>query len=423
MVECQLPKLNVVGSSPISRSIFLRASGEAGSWLMKAPSLIFIALLAVGSGTATAIDEHPVYVSGQGGYHTYRIPALVRTNAGTLLAFCEGRKKSSSDTGDIDLLVRRSADGGATWGPQIVVWDDAGNTCGNPAPVVDTATGTIHLLSTWNLGSDAESKIIQGTSKDTRRVFALASTDDGLNWSTAKEITATAKQPDWAWYATGPGAGIRLSRGAQAGRLIVACDHILDGKKSFGSHVLYSDDHGGSWRIGAVAVSNATVHPNENLAVELVPPAPGGGSRVYFNARDHQGKVHRAQAFSEDGGTTYTPAEFADAPAFTTPTVQGGLARFRTTDAGDPGNRILFSCPNGGSRNRMSIWSSTDEARTWSEPKLVYEGPSAYSDMTRLTDGRMGLLFEKGVTSPYESIVLVRFDETWLDTPAPAPIP
>ena len=386
--------------------------------------LLLTALLAAASGAAGgAMDEQPVYASGQGGYHTYRIPALLRTKAGTLLAFCEGRKKSSSDTGDIDLLVRRSANGGATWGPQIVVWDDGGNTCGNPAPVVDTATGTIHLLSTWNLGSDAEGRIIHGTSKDTRRVFVLTSGDDGLTWGAEKEITATAKQPEWAWYATGPGAGIQLTRGAQAGRMIVACDHSLAGKQSFGSHVLYSDDHGGIWRIGAVAASTAAVHPNENLAVELVPPAPGGGSRVYFNARDHQGKAHRAQAFSEDGGTSYTPEAFTDAPAFTTPTVQGGLTRFRATDAGDPGNRILFSCPNGGRRTRMSVWSSDDEALTWSAPKLVYEGPSAYSDMTRLSDGRMGLLFEKGVTSPYESIVLIRFDNTWLDAPGPLPTP
>ncbi|MFO1520647.1 MAG: sialidase family protein [Kiritimatiellia bacterium] len=139
--------------------------------------LLLTALLALAGGTAAAIDEHAVYVSGQGGYHTYRIPALARTNAGTLLAFCEGRRNSSSDTGDIDLLVRRSADGGVTWGPPIVVWNDGANTCGNPAPVVDTATGTIHLLSTWNLGTDAEGKIIIGVSTDTRRVFVLTSTD------------------------------------------------------------------------------------------------------------------------------------------------------------------------------------------------------------------------------------------------------
>ncbi|MFM7182704.1 MAG: exo-alpha-sialidase [Verrucomicrobiales bacterium] len=363
-------------------------------------------------------DEQSVFVSGQDGYHTYRIPAIIRTPSGALLAFCEGRKNSSSDTGDIDLLVRRSTDNGNTWSPRQVVWSDGSNTCGNPAPVV-AADGTIRLLSTWNLGSDNESMIVNGTSADTRRVFVLSSIDDGLTWSPATEITATAKQSGWTWYATGPGAGIRLERGIQTGRLVVACDHMRADTKAFGSHVIYSDDGGTTWHIGAVATSTATVRPNENLAVELVDSAPGSGSRLYFNARDHQGPHSRASTLSLDGGHTFIPAEFTDAPHFVTPVVQGGLARFRSIEAGDPHNRILFSCPNAGSRTRMSIWSSVDEAQTWSAPKLLNEGPSAYSDMTRLGDARMGLLFEKGNSSPYETITFVRFNEAWLDEPPP----
>lgn len=380
----------------------------------------WVAAFAAGSlRAAPSLHEQALFVAGQNGYHTYRIPAMVRTKSGTLLAFCEGRKNSSSDTGNIDLVVRRSTDHGDTWSPQQVVWDNAGNTCGNPAPVVDQDTGAIWLLSTWNLGTDSESMIINGTSTDTRRVFKISSTDDGLTWSAATEITSTVKQSGWTWYATGPGAGIQLQRGAQACRLLVACDHIRADNKAFGSHVIYSDDHGANWQIGAVAVTTATVRPNENLAVELVAPAPGGGSRVFFNARDHQGPSARATTFSDDGGTTYTPADFTDAPQFTTPTVQGGLARFRATGAGDASNRLLFSCPNGSSRNRISIWSSTDEAASWSAPRALYEGPSAYSDMTRLGDGRMGLLYEKGAGSPYETITLARFNEEWLDAPAP----
>lgn len=364
-------------------------------------------------------SDTPVFVSGQNGYHTYRIPALARTGSGTLLAFCEGRKNSSSDTGDIDLLVRRSTDNGETWGAQQVVWSDSTNTCGNPAPVVDLITGNIHLLGSWNLGTDNESSIVNGTSANTRRVFLLTSTDDGLSWNPASEITPSVKQAGWSWYATGPGAGIQLTRGSQAGRLVVACDHIRTDNKAFGSHVIHSDDGGATWQIGAVATTTATVKPNENLAVELVTPSPGGGSRLFFNARDHQGSTTRATTFSNDGGSSYSPADFTDAPQFSCPVVQGGLARFRATDTGDPSNRILFSCPNGTSRNRLSIWSSADEGITWSAPKTVHEGPSAYSDMTRLPDGRMALLFEKGSSSAYETISLTRFNEDWLDAPAP----
>ena len=264
--------------------------------------------LALSSAQASFFDQREVFVSGQDGYHTYRIPALLRTKTGDLLAFAEGRKNSSSDTGDIDLVIRGSTDNGETWGPLQVVWSDGENTCGNPAPVLDADTGAIRLLSTWNLGSDSESAIVNGTSTDTRRVYLLHSSDDGLTWSEPEEITAVAKQTDWTWYATGPGAGIQLIRGAQAGRMIVGCDHKVAVTNTYGSHVLYSDDAGVTWQIGAVAGATATVSPNENLAVELVAPAGDGGSRVFINARDHQSPHARATTYSDDGGSSYNPA-------------------------------------------------------------------------------------------------------------------
>ena len=378
--------------------------------------------LAEGSPAAPAnFSEQPVFAAGQDGYHTFRIPALLRSKSGALLAFAEGRKNSASDTGDIDLVLRRSTDNGVSWGPVQVVWSDGANTCGNPAPVLDEASGAVRLLATWNLGTDSESKIVNGTSADTRRVFLLSSGDEGETWSNPAEITGTAKRADWTWYATGPGAGIQLRRGAQAGRMIVACDHIRADTKSFGSHVIFSDDAGASWAVGAVASSTSTVHPNENLAVELVSLAAGGGSRIYFNARDHQGPHARAQTWSDNGGATYSPADFEDAAVFMTPVVQGGLARVRATDVGDAANRILFSCPRGSTRNRLSIWSSADEAATWSPPKTLHEGPSAYSDIARLGGAWIGVLYEKGASSAYERISLARFDEAWLDEPSPPP--
>jgi sialidase-1 len=124
-----------------------------------------------------------IYKSGENGYKSFRIPAIVNTNNGTLLAFAEARKNGASDKGDIDLVLKRSTDNGLSWSEMMIVWDDADNTCGNPAPVVDHKTGRIVLLSTWNLGSDSEQMIIDGKSVDTRRIFVLNSSDDGKSWS------------------------------------------------------------------------------------------------------------------------------------------------------------------------------------------------------------------------------------------------
>ncbi|MEA1951012.1 MAG: sialidase family protein, partial [Planctomycetota bacterium] len=181
--------------------------------------------------------EENLFVSGKNGYDTYRIPALAVTNKGSVLAFCEGRKKSRGDTGNIDMLLRRGTDGGRTFSKQRIVWDDGPNTCGNPCPVVDRETGTIWLLMTHNLGEDRERQIIAGTSKGTRSVWVCKSSDDGRTWSKPVDITATTKKPGWTWYATGPGTGIQL----RDGRLVVPCDHIVAGTKAHNSHIIYSD--------------------------------------------------------------------------------------------------------------------------------------------------------------------------------------
>jgi len=192
----------------------------------------------------------PLFVSGQGDYHTYRIPALAVTVKGTVLAFCEGREHSASDSDNIDLLVKRSTDNGQTWSAPQVVWNDASNSCGNPCAVVDRETGVIWLLATWNLGQDNEQRIIARTSKDTRRVFAIHSDDDGQTWSVPRENTAQVKKANWTWYATGPGSGIQIEHGPHNGRLVIPCDHVEADTNGCYSHIIYSEDHGQNWKIG-----------------------------------------------------------------------------------------------------------------------------------------------------------------------------
>ena len=219
------------------------------------PILISLALSAVSVAEAfPPIEQTPIFVSGQEGYHTYRIPSLIATRKGALLAFCEGRKSSSGDSGDIDLLLRRSPDGGKTWEKTRVVWDDGPNTCGNPCPVVDARTGTIWLLLTHNLGTDTERSIVNGTSKGTRTVWVTRSDDDGATWRRPVEITGAVKRHNWTWYATGPGIGIQL----QSGRMVVPCDNMVAGTTGHQSHVILSDDGGKSWHSGALSDISAT---------------------------------------------------------------------------------------------------------------------------------------------------------------------
>ena len=348
------------------------------------------------------MEQMRLFSSGEKGYDTYRIPALAVTVKGTILAFCEGRKHSHSDTGDIAMLLKRSADNGRTWSDQQVVWDDDGHTCGNPCPVVDRETGTVWLLMTWNRGDDRESRIIDRTSKDTRRVFVTHSDDDGVTWAQPEEITADAKLPGWTWYATGPGAGIQIEHGPDRGRLVIPCDHIEADTGHYYSHVIYSDDHGKTWKLGG---STPQHQVNECEVAELT------GNRLMLNMRNYDRSQHtRKVSLSEDGGMRWGDI-YAD-PALIEPICQASIRRYSKTDGG---NILLFSNPaHEQERRNMTVRLSEDGGATWPAAKVLHAGPSAYSCLTVLADGQVACLYEAGEGGPYESIVLARFPLAWL---------
>jgi len=348
-----------------------------------------------------------VFVSGADGYHTYRIPALLVTPKGDLLAFCEGRKNSRSDTGDIDLLVKCSVDGGRTWSPQQIVWDDGPNTCGNPCPVVDQTTGVIWLPMTWNHGQDKESEITRNASKDSRRVFVTRSDDEGRTWAKPQEITAQTKQPDWRWYATGPGVGIQLEHGRAKGRLLIPCDHSVGrpgGMLDSESHVIYSDDHGQTWQLGGVIRPGV----NECQVVEL-----SNGTLLCNMRNADRSSTTRAIATSADGGMTWSAVRHD--PALVEPICQASLLRYPMPSQGP--SRLLFSNParaEPGQRRDLTVRMSQDEGKTWPISRVLWSGPAAYSCLAVLPDGAVACLFEAGDQHPYERIALARFSRDWL---------
>ena len=179
----------------------------------------------VRDSAAPAVGEAvTVYTEGEAGYAGFRIPVIIRTVDGTLIAFAEARRHDKRDSGDIDLVMRRSEDDGHTWGPITTVWDDSSNTCVNPAPAI-LSDGRIVMLATWNRGCDRERQIENHTSVDTRRVFVLRSEDHGRTWSHPEELTSEVKAPEWTWYATGPCHAIVKRRTPHKGRIVVPANH------------------------------------------------------------------------------------------------------------------------------------------------------------------------------------------------------
>jgi sialidase-1 len=321
-----------------------------------------------------------IFVSGTNGYHTYRIPALIRTTKGTLLAFCEGRKKGRADDGDIDLVARRSTDGGKNWEPQQIVYDEEGDkpvTIGNPCPVVDQETGTIWLPLCRN----------------NTEVLVTSSTDDGRNWSTPQEVTAEVKKREWNWYATGPGVGIQLQRGPHKGRLVIPCDHgeSIDGMRVMHSHIFFSDDHGRTWKLGGTVAP----HTDECQVAELADGALMINMRNYWGRDGKRPERHgmRAVARSRDAGETWSSLEF-DA-TLVEPLCQASLLGL--PEVGNPGKAILiFSNPaSREARRKLTVRQSFDEGKSWPAGREIYAGSAAYSCLALIASGRLGILFER----------------------------
>lgn len=355
------------------------------------------------------------------GYACFRIPAIVRSTHGTLLAFAEGRKNNCGDTGDIDLVLKRSTDGGTTWSPLQVVNRGGGDTHGNPVPIVDTKTGRIVLITTYNKGRTDD----KGCDVPCPRTpHSQYSTDDGRTWSTPVDISAQAKLPAWdSWYASGPVHGIQLQHGQHAGRLVFGVNaERSDGTNSVENYagLIYSDDGGSSWHVGAVdnylhpVGGTFTQKPSEVSVVEL------SDGTIYAGGREQSGTDigNRDYALSRDGGETFSQ-RFTTIPDLVTPMVQGSLLRLDRPG----GKRILFASPADTDRRRwMTIRSSYDDGRTWEnadQGTRITTDWSGYSDLVQLSgpqdrNAKIGLMYEGGAVDARDEIRFARFDENYL---------
>lgn len=336
-------------------------------------------------------DDHPVSVvfyPGENGVFIYRIPAIVKSNEGTLLAFAEARQESIEDVSNIDIVLKRSEDNGKTWGKMQVLKDNGPDVASMPSPVV-LPDGKIVLLYT----------LFPIDAKIDRHIYMITSDDDGLTWSEEVEITGQILDAgSQNGYATCPVHGLVKQYEPAKGRIIMpARVNVSVGEGTWttprAAHIIYSDDNGLTWHQGGYMD-----HPwgSECTVTELC------NGDLLLNTRDGDDDVYyRYQAYSSDGGLTFGPPERTE---LVEPDkgCQGSILAYGPDPESEDETIVLFSNPsNTLRRQKGSVKASFDSGRSWSKMFLYTSETgnsmySAYSDMTLLDDGRIGVFYERG---------------------------
>jgi sialidase-1 len=389
-------------------------------------TLAALALFALAAPGFTAEPEKiDLFHADAGGYKLYRIPGVVVTKSGTVLAYCEARK-TTSDWATIDVLLRRSTDGGKTWSDPTKIADVAGPKPRNPI-AVEKKFGTKDDVTYNNpvMIADRSGAVHLLFCLEYMRCFYARSDDDGKTWTKPEEITASAFDPlkkeyDWRVLATGPGHGIQL----KSGRLVVAC-WLSTGTGGNGHRpsvvtTIYSHDAGKTWKPGAIAIPNTAewINPNESALAEL----PSGA--VMLNARSESKENRRLLTFSDDGATKWTKPRFND--DLPEPVCMGSLLAV-------PGAKpvLLFSNPDnlekagakappapgtGRDRKNVTVRLSYDDGLNWTAKRAVESGASAYSDLAVLKDGTVLLFYERAGEkgANYGRLTVARFPLEWI---------
>ena len=381
----------------------------------------FLIILVLSGNTIDSAEpffkEQNAFESGTEGYHTFRLPSVVVSNRGTVLAFAEAHSLHIFDSGDIDVALKRSLDGGQTWEPLQVVWSEGQNACGGPTSVVDRETGRIWLYMRWNHGADWIPELRMGIGRDSMRAFVCHSDDDGVPWSQPEETTEQVKKPEWRCWLPGPGVGIQLELGRHKGRLVIPCFisafgrdigydsfrniHDVQSVYNLGSYLVFSDDHGKTWQRG-----KGVVWPwmTECHVVELA----NGDLMLNIRQANKKQKV-RATAVSSDGGMTWSEPILNE--DLVDPYCQGSFIRYTRVDVHDI-NRLLHSnAADPNHRRNMTVKLSYDEGKAWPVSRVIEPGNSQYSCLTVLPDMTIGLLYE---AEPYKYIRFANFNLEWL---------
>ena len=352
-----------------------------------------------------------VFVPKADGFTSIRIPAVVVSIKGTVLAFAEGRA-ADADQAKNKLLLKRSTDGGKTWGKVAVIAEDGDKALNNPCAVVERESGTVLLMyQSYPAGvAERSGKIVPGYEGDRIvRNWVITSDDDGATWSKPRDVTRETKREKVVTItAGGPGIGIQLRHGKHAGRILMPFNEgPFDLWNVF---AVYSDDKGKTWKIGDAAPGGLidagkdrkTSTVNEAQFVELK-----DGS-IRFNVRRWAGKAVRKTCVSADGGVTWSKVE--DVPEQVDPGCMASV--FRYTDPADGGkSRILYSGPQSTKRENGTVFVSYDEGKTWPVKRVLCKDAFAYSCLTALPDGTFGCLYEAEGTS---KIVFARLTLDWL---------
>ena len=365
--------------------------------------------------TLTEVETVSVFVAGDGSYHTYRIPAVLETRDGTLLAFAEGRVGAAADRRENDIVLRRSTDNGASWGPLQVVLEQGVHSLNDPTPlevIQGPHAGRVYLLLRR---VSCRQEVIGGSCEpigDLPYAPLLTWSDDqGQTWSDPRDLTEVAHQ---ASDAMGPGIGIQLIHPPYAGRLVFP----MWGRDL--NYALFSDDGGESWEAGEpAAVDAAGIPGNEAQIAEL------SDGRLWMNARhtSSEGELAvglRKVATSADGGQSWS--DFVDDPQLPDLQVMASPLTF-STERDDDRQRLLFSMPVDVFRSNGTVRLSYDDAGSWPVEKRIIEGYFQYNSLVRLDCHHVGSLYERGLVT--EEILFARFSLDWLtdgqDTPSCEP--